>query len=197
MEASIKCNGDIRTCLLLAWSKLHLFVYFMCSQTRATVLLWRSKDNVRELVLFLHSVDSRDRSQVTSLTAFIHWAISPARWRQVLKWQSWEKWGACTVHTLFHVVSRKQTQRAYSRICWNASFLCVLRKPGCWETDSGQSHGCQIRVVFRTAGMVIAWLLWDGWERGSCWECFRFHWDSHPNWIRETVKICHRRNDDP
>lgn len=39
----------------------------MCTQTRATVLLWRSKDNVRELVLFLHSVDSRDPSQVTSL----------------------------------------------------------------------------------------------------------------------------------
>lgn len=137
----------LETWLLVTLYKLHLLIYFMCVQTHVTVLLCRSKDNLRGLVLSLHSVDSRVQTQVSRLSAVILWAMSPAHWWRVLKWWSREQCGAYALHTLCHVVSR-----TYAWICWNTSFLFVLRKSGCSETDSGQRHGCQMGVAFEQLG---------------------------------------------
>lgn len=141
----------LETWLLVTLYKLHLLIYFMCVQTPPMVLLWRSKDNLMELVLSLHSVDSRVQTQVTRLNAVTLRAMSAATDDGDSSDES-ENSAELLPCTHYSTLCQGHRLSAYVGICWNTSFQIVLRKSGCSETHSGRRHGCQMGVAFEQLG---------------------------------------------
>lgn len=84
--------------------------------------------------LFLHLLDYRQQTPIIRSSTLI---IEPSHQPTDDKVKTMNLREPRSLHPAmsFCVVSRKQTQRAYARISWKASFLQALRKPGCSETD--------------------------------------------------------------